>query len=127
MRKVLFTIFSLLATSIHILEAQTSNDTLNVSYAGRVSGAEITREEVLSASILKLEGAKADIYRIESFRMKILCSKDSVIWRCKGNQIDDRIYSRNTKGCSIFFDQITVLDENNRKATLEPVNYYIAK
>ena len=98
---------------------------LSVNYAGKTSG-ELMREEVLSNSILKLEGPKADIYRIESFRMSLYCGgADSIVWNCSENILDDRIYARNFKGCYLLFEYIKVIDEDGKKGMVAPMQFKI--
>ena len=100
---------------------------LSVTYAGKNTG-ELLREDVLSNSILKLEGPKADIYRIESFRMSLYCGgADSIVWNCAENILDDRITARNIKGCFLLFEYIKVVDEDGKKGMVAPMQFKIKK
>ncbi len=113
------------------LFAQSTNvirrDSIMISYCGKSLGT-ISADIVKANHILKLNGASADKYKIDSFRLSLYCGgKDSSSWNCNGNHLDEALFAHQLIGCFLLFEYVFITDEKGDKVMIKPVQFKITK
>jgi len=103
------------------------SDSISISYAGKLSGT-INYDAVKANHLLKLNGASADKFKIDSFRLSLYCGgKDSASWACNGNHLDEALFTHQLIGCFLLFEYVFITDEKRNKVMIKPKQFKITK